>query len=200
MSELRIFIGCLGSGKGFRCDKLVEEQNYVKIDFADELRECIYTLFNWRPKNDEEYEIFKKSKCNMSYFKNEQLNCMFDLTGRELLQKMGTEVIRKRIPDFWTECWHIKTLEALRSGKSVCCSDLRFLNELQAALMLKSGFDVKFIFTDYKSDRYSNTNEHVSEKLAQKILNDGFKHEEELPLEYLKKLSLDKDLIKAMEV
>ena len=195
MSKLLCLIGVMGSGKDYRAKQFIKDSetfgySMVHVNFADELREMMWDLLNWKPKNDEEYEYFKKgSIVDLGYAER-----LFDpyvysisLTGRQLLQRMGTEVIRKRDPYFFVNQWKNKVDSLLCENKNVVCSDLRFINELKAAFNVAGNTKTKkeFIFCNYISDRYDATNTHESEQLAQRILSDNYKDGELIDISYL---------------
>lgn len=176
MAKLVCMIGVIGSGKDYRAKKLVE-QGYVQVNFADPLRELMWDIEGWRPENDAEYEVFKQA---VSYCPELGRG----VTGREKLQNLG-QAMRKRDNDYWCDQWR-KAL--ITTYKNVVCSDLRFRNEFLQAYWFQDRRDVEFVFCDYRSDRYEPDNEHESERLAQRILKDGYKDGDILPVDYLKSL------------
>lgn len=185
MSKVICFIGVLGSGKDHQSRKLVKE-GYVQINFADELREMAWSILGWRPKNDEEYDLFKHSTIESfipASHKNNKTGFTVSLmgsTGRQFLQNLGS-TMRERDPDYWVKCWFDKALKALSEGNKVCCSDCRFLNEVNQGMRLGSDF----IFCNYKSSRYDAENTHESEHFAQKLLLEGLKDLQEIDKDYL---------------
>lgn len=92
-------------------------------------------------------------------------------SGRRLLQRLGTEVMRKRDPDYWVKAWIIKAEEARKAGFNVCVADCRFRNE--AEVILANGGEL--VFCDYHSNRYDAGQAHESEHLAQRMLALGLK-------------------------
>lgn len=201
MSRLICYIGVIGSGKDYQAKRYISENpNTLHINFADELREMAWDILGWRPNTNEEYEDFKQS--NMcQYVEADKGYCLaniarIDFTGREFLQRLGTEALRKRDADFWANCWKRKVNKAIAQGYDVVCSDLRFTNELECALSLKISdnpanhdyvsLTPDFIFCDYKSERYDDTNTHESEKLAQHLLDCDFMNGDRITDEFLK--------------
>lgn len=72
----------------------------------------------------------------------------------------------------------------MRSGndKKVVCADCRFPNEIAAIQLLsmrtigkKVGKNHKFVFCNYRSNRYDAMNVHKSEHMAQEFLKRKFK-------------------------
>ena len=184
MAEIVCFLGVIGSGKDYQAQKLVNERGFVHINFADDLRQMAWDILGWKPETPEEYEWFKKQE--MVFISRKPCDETDKITGRQFLQNLGTEAMRKRDPNFWANCWRNQVLENLAIGKNVCCSDLRFSNELSTALSIKKHYllignsanledvSTKLIFCDYKSSRYDATNTHKSEKLAQALLSQGY--------------------------
>jgi hypothetical protein len=202
MAKIVCTIGVIGGGKDFTAKQFIKDaeafnQNMIHLNFADELREMAWDILGWRPLTDNDYETFKQS----SLITDEKHRCATNInfTGRQFLQRLGTDAIRKRDKNFWVKCWFDNALNAIDEGKRIACSDARFVNEIDAVLKMTHYNPIAkstFVFCDYKSDRYDCTNPHPSEALAQRVLKDGFKHGEMLPKEYLEKLIQDPELRK----
>jgi hypothetical protein len=169
--NVKVFIGVVCSGK----DYAARQTGGLKIAFADKLREMVWKLIGWKPKNDDEYEFFKGSTF---------LSKNISFTGRELLERFGTEVIRDLDPDFWVSTVEQKILKAHKEGKveTICITDARFVNEIEMLMLLNGyrGISVDFIFTNYKSYRYDPNRTHSCEKLAQLFLKKGYQHMQSL--------------------
>lgn len=164
---IRGFIGVVGSGKGYNCHKLIKEENYIQLDFADCLRDMAWKMLNWKPTTPQEYDDFKKGKVYIGNYGK--------INGRIFLQKLGS-MMREIDKDFWVKEWLINLDKIVSMGYTkICISDVRYNNELEALKSLKWKSDVKINFCDYHSERYDNTLEHESEKLAQEYLRNGFK-------------------------
>lgn len=169
MVTLTCFIGVIGAGKDYQAKKLVTEQGYKQINVADTLRDMTWEILNWTPDTTEEYESFKSN--GITYF----------LTGREFLQNLGT-ALKTRHKSYWAKLWSATVVKELNKGNNICCSDIRYIDELDEALKLNGSYipalddfvNVQFIFCDYRSDRYNNTDTHISERLAQLCLSLGF--------------------------
>ena len=174
---IKVYIGVIGSGKDYRA----KQECDIQLAFADQLREDVWKMIGWKPKTPEEYEMFKSALFNPAYFELEFNGPVF--TGRDLLQKYGTEVRRAEDEKHWCDCL-IRRLEVLSStnnGNSIGITDCRFYNEVSALIKFakranKLGYNIQleFIHTDFKSDRYNSTAEHESEKLAQQFAGKGF--------------------------
>ena len=159
--QLTCFVGVIGSGKDYQAKKL-KEFYYEQINFADLLRQLAWSILDWKPEDDLEYEAFKKGHAITGLG--------IGINGRKLLQNIGT-TMRLIDPDFFIKEWSKEVEKRLNQGFNICCSDLRFPNELQAARLLGA----KIIFCNYHSNKYENDNRHESEKLAQQFIALGYK-------------------------
>lgn len=182
---VHVFIGVVGSGKDYAAQQVFDEkarQVAKTIAFADALRAAIWHVIGWTPKNDEEYQKFKHT----DFTDGSDLGIQF--TGRDLMQKIGTDLMRKENPHVWTEKVEEKLMEHI-DFDAVTVTDCRFVNEITAlkrfmtrcrSLHPDKPVRLQFTFCDYKSKRYNSTSDHESEKLAQAFLKQGYKHGDDL--------------------
>lgn len=165
-TTIRGFIGTIGSGKSFKCDKLKKE-GFIQIDFADCLREMCWKIIDWSPKNSQEYDDFKKGLISIPGFGK--------LNGRKMLQELGNSM-RNVDEDFWVKKWKQTVDLAIAKGyDKICVSDCRYENEARAIWNFGMGTDSKIEFCDYHSDRYNATDTHKSEEFAQRLIKMGKK-------------------------
>ena len=161
------FCGVMGSGKGFSCQELIDKEDFIQIDFADCLRDMVWKMLDWQPKDAQEYDLFKKAQFNVPKYGK--------INGRLLLQRIGA-TMREIDPDFWVKQHQQKIERAISMGyNNICISDIRYKNEIMSLLSNSWKADVKITFCDFHSDRYDATNTHESEKMAQQLLKLGFK-------------------------
>lgn len=167
------FVGRAGSGKDYQSSLLVE-QGYHKMAFADALRKIAFTAlgidYNWGMEN---YDWLKQNEIiPTSHF-----------NFRDVLEKLGTEGIRKYDDNFWAKCL-VKDLEDNKYSH-VCISDLRFPNEYLALwyYATTANYEFKCIFCDYKSERYQEQNNHASAALSNYFANRGFQDLQEITYE-----------------
>lgn len=166
LSEIKAFVGVLGSGKSFQCEKLIKEKGFIKLSFADCLRDMVWKMLGWKPNTPEEYDLFKKGLYAIPVYGK--------INGRLLLQLMG-ETMRQIDPDFWTKQMKNNIETAISSGYSkICIDDARYTNELRLLYSYSWKAIVDVTFCDFHSDRYDRKNKHQSELLAQKMLMLGF--------------------------
>jgi hypothetical protein len=135
--------GRKGSGKSTLSRFLIESEKYVKISFADFLKNLISDVF----LIDKKYlydQTLKETKClkiytNIDFYKKISSYIKEDVTyllkeeifietPRKLLQFVGTDVLRAHDTDFHVK----KTLLEIQNspGVNFVCDDLRFQNEL----------------------------------------------------------------------
>ena len=192
VQKIAAFMGVIGSGKDYQLQLLKAEDPdlWVQIDFKDALIDMVEDLVGFPIRG--RYDEFKEfiigfqhpnvslaatlQRDSVSLF-NKQ--CVADypqaMTGRRLLQRLGTDVMRKRDPDYWVHAWAKSTAAAIASGKNVVCADCRFLNEMLVIEELgkQLQIDTSITFCDYHSKRYDANAAHESERLAQQLLASG---------------------------
>lgn len=115
-------------GKDTIADHLVEKYGFTKVRFADAVREVALDI-----------DPIVEHHVSDGYVNPIRLSWVVDRYGweqakgypevRRTLQRVGTEAIRKQMPEFWTtvtleKAYHIK-------GPIVIC-DVRFKNEVEA--------------------------------------------------------------------
>jgi hypothetical protein len=181
------FFGRAGSGKDYQCN-LLQKQGYVKLAFADALRDIAYTSLGIEDRTPEHYDNLKAHNCigvQDSWDNSEILSIDSSSTGhylnfRQFLERLGTQGIRKYDNDFWCRCL-VKTLSD-NEYKKVCISDMRFPNEYYYLKRFADKNDYKFkaVFCDYHSDRYQDNNKHESAKMSNWFANHGCKDLEEI--------------------
>ena len=168
MREIIAFLGRAGSGKDYQCS-LLQEKGYKKLAFADILREMAFrTLgldYNWGMQH---YDELKATELyNGQNF-------------RHILENLGSG-IRRYNKDFFVDAVINKIINDQEYDK-FCISDLRYVNEAKKLYDSSQCSILKFIFCDYRSDRYQEVNNHESALLANELCNRGYKDLQELSL------------------
>ena len=154
------FIGVIGSGKDFRANELIKssEKPTKKISFAEALRTMTKTAL----RVDMDYDEFKVSSIKIHTPKGDIIDAV---TGREFLQLLGTDAIRRLDDNFWV---NIVKEEILRNPHlDYVITDCRFSNEVEMLCHMGA----KFIYCKYPSERFCPDSPHSSERLAQAYLN-----------------------------
>lgn len=128
------------AGKGSVADILKERLEAVKlrvliINYGDYLKFASSAYFGWNGEKDEE--------------------------GRSLLQKIGTDIARKRSPDFWADIV-IKFISVFSPDFDVfLIPDTRFPNEI--IKHTEPIFSIRVHRTDFESELTEEQKSHLSE-------------------------------------
>lgn len=122
--------GLIGSGKDTAADILIRHHGFVKVAFADSLKDACSAIFGWdRRMLDGVTPASRQWRESVDTWWAERLN-MPHLTPRWVLQHMGTEVLRQHFnDDIWVASAERKIAD---SPKSVVITDCRFPNEIGA--------------------------------------------------------------------
>jgi adenylate kinase family enzyme len=157
--------GYKGSGKDTIADYLVDKNNFVKVAFADFIRNALKELFNW---TDEAFSPENK----------EQVDEYWGVTPRKMCQEMGTEFLRIHCKDFisldftlpngenYQGTFHIKRINQdikklfnENYEQNIIFSDIRFQDELDYIKKL-GGIIIRVNRPDKQQNEFSG---HISE-------------------------------------
>lgn len=150
-----MLIGLIGqkySGKDTLADFLVSHYHFKKYAFATPVKEICQIMFHLKPEQMTD-PILK-----------EIVDTRWDLSPRQLMQKVGTDMIR----DMWGHDFWLKHMDLrISNNDNIVISDVRFPNE---AHWIKShgGFLIRILNTD--SQYHVDT--HPSETLQSHIHQD----------------------------
>jgi len=166
--KIYAFIGVVGSGKDFYTNQKITELTKLgyrckHMNFADTVRNEIWHIFGFKPKDDAEYDLFKKTSIEVNL--NRHNNPI--ITGREFMERFGTDFVRKYDKEFWIKAWAKKVKEIENDYDVILISDCRYDNEVKYLL---ENFNATFMYCNYISDRYE-IRETKPEKFAQRFLN-----------------------------
>jgi hypothetical protein len=149
------------SGKDTFADYLCINHGYIKISFADTLKNICGILFNL-------------SYAQLYGMEKEVNNAIYGLSARQILQFVGTEIFRDKMSilrdecreNFWVLCLRRK-IEGMWRQNNNChfvVPDVRFENEQE--LISNMGGKIIKIFRNVESNEYSN---HASESFIDVI-------------------------------
>ena len=132
MTILFLYSPFPGSGKTTAADYICKHYNFQKVSFATALRTTAKTLLNQVGYTEEEATYY------LTTGKNDPIPCFNQVTGRYLLQKLGTEYGRNMIADdIWLQAFSnlCQKIEAVghKDGVRLVCDDMRFPNEFDYA-------------------------------------------------------------------
>ena len=100
-----------------------------------------------------------------------------DEAGREMLQTIGTDIVRSEDPNYWARFISDMLRFFEPAWDYAIISDLRFENELKT--LIKSGFDVthiRVVRKDYESELTQEQQNHISETDLDDYIPDIYVH------------------------
>lgn len=150
------FSGKKGSGKSYFADYLVNNKLFIKLSFASPLKEITKILFNL---SDEDVK---------DPIKKELINPKFNASPRELMQWLGTDIMREEFNkkfnysgSIWIDNVKDKVKTLLDNNKDVVIDDVRFQNEVDMIHSL--GGIVINLRNDSNNTLNNSTSTHSSE-------------------------------------
>jgi hypothetical protein len=123
--------GLIGSGKSTVADILIEQHNFVKVSWADSLKDAVSVIFGWDRALLEGDTVESRAwREQVDPWWAARLD-MPDLTPRRVFQTWGTEVCRDYFhSDIWVASLEKKLTD---TTKNYVIPDTRFLNEIDSA-------------------------------------------------------------------
>ncbi|SVB86074.1 uncharacterized protein METZ01_LOCUS238928 [marine metagenome] len=121
--------GLIGSGKGTVADILVEEHNYIKLSFADKLKDGVATVFGWERSmlEGDSVESREWRETVDEFWTNETGR---EITPRLVLQEFGTDCMRNGFYDgVWVSL--VKQEIINNPNNNYIVPDVRFPNEIK---------------------------------------------------------------------
>jgi len=157
-------------GKDTLADYLVIHHGYIKLSFAQPIKEMSKTIFG-----------FTEEQVNGTL--KETIDERWNVTPRKVMQFIGTELFRDNISkllphigeDIWVHCAieKIKSQLIINPNSKFVISDVRFPNELESLKQLEfNGIPCKIIRVYRPSIAINDTSSHISEKLIDQLLVD----------------------------
>ena len=150
------FSGKKGSGKSYFANYLVNNKLFIKLSFASPLKEITKILFNL---SDEDVK---------DPIKKELINPKFNASPRELMQWLGTDIMREEFNkkfnysgSIWIDNVKDKVKTLLDNNKDVVIDDVRFQNEVDMIHSL--GGIVINLHNDLDNTLNNSTSTHSSE-------------------------------------
>lgn len=136
------------------------DTEWVTLSFADPLKKVCSILFNYSYKFllGDEYRAERETCKSIKY------NICGSLTGREILQYFGTDIMRDYDQDIWVKLLEKNCLELLKD-KNVLITDIRFPNEKDTLLQMGG----KLVLV-YREEKINDT--HCSQQLYKTFLSD----------------------------
>ena len=126
MQNKRLIIGLkglAGSGKDTVANYLVKNHQFTNIKFATPLKQIVSIISGWP------IEMVSGETEDSRVFRETVVHPTFKMTGREMLQQIGTELFREHFhKDVWMK---ICEQTIVNSKGCVVISDVRFENEVK---------------------------------------------------------------------
>ena len=121
--------GLIGSGKGTVADILVEEHNYIKLSFADKLKDGVSSVFGWdRAMLEGDSVESREWRETVDEFWTKETGR--EITPRLVLQEFGTDCMRNGFYDgIWVSLVKQEIINNPQNNYIV--PDVRFTNEIQ---------------------------------------------------------------------
>jgi hypothetical protein len=142
--------GYAQTGKDTIADYLISDYGFVRVAFADPIREALYKLDPKVRLGESAGVSIRHAVDNVGWEEVKKLSS----DTRELLQRLGTEVGREMFGEtFWVD----KAMEKARKHERVVFTDVRYPNELETVLRA-SGAVWRVV-----KDSVSAVNRHLSE-------------------------------------
>jgi hypothetical protein len=131
--------GFIGSGKGTVADILDEDYGFIKISFADSLKDATASIFGWNRRllegDTKESREFRET---VDPFWSKKFG--MDITPRYILQKVGTEAFRDVILD---SIWIYSLERKIDPAKNYVIADTRFANEIDFIKNEMKGYTIE---------------------------------------------------------
>ena len=121
--------GLIGSGKGTVADILVDEHNYIKLSFADKLKDGVATVFGWdRAMLEGDSVESREWRETVDEFWTKETGR--EITPRLVLQEFGTDCMRN---GFYQGIWVSLVKQEIINNpdNKYIVPDVRFANEIQ---------------------------------------------------------------------
>ena len=121
--------GLISSGKGTVADVLVEEHNYIKLSFADKLKDGVATVFGWDRAmlEGDTLESRELRETVDEFWTNETGR---EITPRLVLQEFGTDCMRNGLYNgIWVSLVKQEIINNPQNNYIV--PDVRFANEIE---------------------------------------------------------------------
>ena len=175
--EIRVYIGCIGAGKDYTCEK----ECTVKVAFADKLREDIWQILGWKPKDAKEYDICKGKYMMIPIQEYGPMTWLSQ--GRQFMCNYA-DLIKESLPNYFTD--HLLKRLKVRLLDPTCWEDVigitdcRYPEEVKALLQFERDNYIKvtFVHCDFRSERYTDEFMHSSEAMAQQFVDNKYSESE----------------------
>lgn len=155
--------GKAGSGKDTFANFLVQKHKFIKVSFAEALKDALSILFGWdRHLLEGNTKSSREWRERVDEFWSRELKIP-DFTPRKAMQTVGTDLFRNHFhPNFWVSILKRKILFYVRRSGcpgGIVVTDCRFPNEIQ---MLKETFGTSFHLFEISSNTAAKDKEFLA--------------------------------------
>ena len=127
MSPIIGVCGFIGSGKGTVADMLIEEHGYMKLSFADKLKDTVSELFEWdRNLLEGDTPESRNWREQSNDFWTKEIGK--DITPRHILQVIGNDMRKMFYDDIWIS--FVKQKMQNNPDQKWVIPDVRYPNEI----------------------------------------------------------------------
>lgn len=137
MKNIIAILGHIGSGKDTAAKFFIETHSYIKISFADSLKDTLSSIFLW---DRQMLEGTTAASRNWRNTKDEYWSSVLgkEVTPRKMMQEIGTDLFRHHFsPHIWTQSLVRKVIQ---SESNIVVADVRFVEEYNALSELGATF------------------------------------------------------------
>jgi hypothetical protein len=154
------FIGLKQSGKDTAFRHLYLCEGFRRVAFADKLKDVAQDLYGLSPEQ-------------VNGHLKEAVDPRWDMTPRQILQQIGTNVAREVHPKTWIRYALGKVDTLMAAGENVAMTDVRFRNEAEEILN-RGGYLVRIVRPSLRrEDLHPSEREQMSIPVHEVIFNDG---------------------------
>lgn len=153
-------VGFAGSGKGTIGDILIKDHQFVRLSFADALKDAVSVIFGWdRQMLEGDTKESREWREKVDPWWSDKFG--YQVTPRLMMQKMGTEAGRNVFND---EIWIHTVARRLKDYENVVIPDVRFKNEIDFIInnggfivQVTRGKNPKWYDTAFMANKEQNT-------------------------------------------
>jgi dephospho-CoA kinase len=153
--------GAIGSGKSKVAAYLALMYNGVTRSFATPLKQIAISFG------------FTESQIYGTQEQKKEINELWNISGREFMQKLGTEVFRESVPQImpelhnpWRRIMEAKAQRLINDGTFVIVDDVRFIDEAILITQLK-GILIRIVRDEQPTDKQPTNDKQIKQHASE---------------------------------